>query len=72
METFAKYQHQERALKAAAVAARIDEADLDEVAIQLDSDIEADLFQPQGVVNSEAEYTKWMKQQLIARETDIL
>ena len=56
----------------AAVAARIDEADTDEVAIQLDSDSEADLFQPQGVVNSEAEYTKWMKQQPIARETDIL
>jgi hypothetical protein len=72
VETFAKYQHRERALKAAAVAARIDEADIDEVAIQLDSDLEADLFQPQGVVNSEAEYTKWMKQQPIARETDIL
>jgi hypothetical protein len=57
IETFAKYQYQERALKAAAVAARIDEADL---------------FQPQRVVNSEAEYTKWMKQQPTARETDIL
>ena len=56
----------------AVVAARIDKADTDEVAIQLDSDSEADLFQPQGVVNSEAEYTKCMKQQLIARETDIL
>ena len=67
-----KYQHRERALKAAAVAARIDEVDIDEVAIQLDSDSEADLFQPQGVVNSEAECTKWMKQQPIARETDIL
>ena len=71
-ETFAKYQRRERALKAAAVAARIDEVDIDEVAIQLDSDSEADLFQPQGVVNSEAEYTKWMKQQPIAQETDIL
>jgi hypothetical protein len=71
-ETFAKYQRRERALKAAAVAARIDEVDIDEVAIQLDSDSEADLFQPQGVVNSEAECTKWMKQQPIARETDIL
>ena len=50
----------------------MDEADIDEVAIQLDSDSEADLFQPQGVVNSKAEYTKWMKQQPIARETDIL
>ena len=33
IETFVKYQHQERALKAAAVAARIDEADTDKVAI---------------------------------------
>lgn len=45
-ETFSKYQYRERALKAAAIAARIDEADIDEVAIQLDSDSEADLFQP--------------------------
>jgi hypothetical protein len=64
-----KYQHQERALKAVVVAV---ERDTDEVAIQLDLDSEADLFQPQGVLNSEAEYTKWMKQQPIARETDIL
>ena len=69
IETFVKYQHRERALKAAAVAV---EGDIDEVAIQLDSDSEADLFQPQGVLNSEAEYTKWMKQQPIARETNIL
>ena len=33
IETFVKYQHQERALKAAVVAARIDEADTDKVAI---------------------------------------
>jgi hypothetical protein len=59
-------------LKAAAVAARVVEVDIDEVAIQLDSDSEADLFQPQGVVNSKAEYTKWMKQQPIEQETDIL
>jgi hypothetical protein len=71
-KTFAKYQYRERALKAAAIAARIDEADTDEAAIQLNLDLEADLFQPQGVVNSKAEYTKWMKQQPIARETDIL
>ena len=71
-ETFVKYQHRERDLKAAAVVARVDEVDIDEVAIQLDLDSEADLFQLQGVANSEAEYTKWMKQQPIARETDIL
>ncbi len=64
-----KYQHRERALKAVAVAV---EGDTDEVAIQLDLDSEADLFQPQGVLNSEAEYTKWMKQQPIAQETNIL
>jgi hypothetical protein len=36
----------------------MDKADTDEVTIQLDSDSEADLFQLQEVVNSEAEYTK--------------
>jgi hypothetical protein len=61
-----KYQPQERALKAAVVAV---EGDTDEVAIQLDLDLEADLFQPQGDLNSKAEYTK---QQPIAGETNIL
>ena len=70
IETFVKYQYQERALKA--VDARIIEVDINEVAIQLDSDLEADLFQPQGVLNSKAEYTKWIKQQAITQETDIL
>jgi hypothetical protein len=64
-KTFVKYQHRERALKAAAVV------EVDEVAIQLDSDSELDLFKPQRVLDSKTEYTKWMKQQLIARETDI-
>ncbi len=68
-ETFVKYQHRERALKAAAIAATV--VEVDEVAIQLDSDSESDLFKPQGVSDSEAEYTKWMKQQPIARETNI-
>jgi hypothetical protein len=71
-ETFVKYQHRERALKAAAVAARVVEVDTDEVAIQLDSDSESDLFKPQGVLDSEAEYTKRMKQPPIAREINIL
>jgi hypothetical protein len=44
MKTFAIYQHPERALKAAVVAARIDEVDIDEIVIQLDLDLEADLF----------------------------
>ena len=64
IETFVKYQHRERALKAVAVA--LAEVDVDEFVIQVDLDSEADLFQPQGVSNSEAEYTKWMKQQPIA------
>ena len=66
-ETFVKYQYRERALKAAAAAV----VEVDEVAIQLDLDSESDLFKPQGVSDSENEYTKWMKQQPIARETNI-
>jgi hypothetical protein len=54
-------------LKAAAVEARMVVVDTNEVAIQLDSDSEADRFQPQGVLNSKAEYTKWMKQQPILK-----
>ena len=55
-ETFVKYQHRERALKAAAIAATI--VEVDEVAIQLDLDSESDLFKPQGILDSETEYTK--------------
>jgi hypothetical protein len=58
-ETFVKYQQRERALKAAAIAATV--VEVDEVAIQLDSDSELDLFKLQGVSDSKAEYTKWMK-----------
>jgi hypothetical protein len=54
-ETFVKYQRRERALKAAVVAVQ---GDTNKVAIQLDSDSEADLFQLQEVLNSEVEYTK--------------
>jgi hypothetical protein len=54
-ETFVKYQYRERALKAAAVAATVE---VDEVAIQLDSDSESDLFKLQGVSDSETEYAK--------------
>jgi hypothetical protein len=61
-----RYQHRERALKAAAVAAIAVKVDINEVAIQLDSNSEADLFQLQGALNSKAEYIKWMKQQPIA------
>lgn len=71
-ETLVKYQHRERALKAAAVAATVVYVDIAEVAIQVGSDSESDLFKPQGVLDSEAEYTKWMKQQAIVRETNIL
>jgi hypothetical protein len=61
-----------KAAAVAAVAAVAVEVDIDEVAIQLDSDSETDLFQPQGVLDTEAEYTKWIKQQPIAQETNIL
>ena len=56
-------------MKAAAAATVVE---VDEVAIQLDSDSELDLFKLQGVSDFKIEYTKWMKQQPIARETDIL
>jgi hypothetical protein len=37
----------------------------------MDSDSESDLFKPQGTVDFESEYAKWMKQQP-KRDTDIL
>jgi hypothetical protein len=59
----------------AAVRAKQDEitATIDnDIAIHPDSDLEDDLFKPRGILDFKAEYTKWMKQPVMKRETDIL
>ena len=38
----------------------------------MDHDSESDLFKPRGIPDFETEYTKWMKQQPMRRDTDVL
>jgi hypothetical protein len=71
IDTFAQYELREKALQAAVqdeITANIN----DDIAIHLDLDSEDDLFKPRGIPDFEAEYTKWMKQPVMKRETEIL
>jgi len=54
-DTFVKYQHREKAIQETVAVAEANTGE-DEVAIQLDSDSELDLFKPRGVLEFEAEY----------------
>ena len=74
IDTFVQYKQREKALQAAVIAKQ-DESTAtidDDIAIHLDSDSEDDLFKPRGIPDFEAEYTKWIKQPVIKRETNIL
>ena len=48
------------------------EAGIPLIANDSDHDSESDLFKPRGITDVETEYAKWMRQQPIKRDTDIL
>ncbi len=70
--TFIQYEKREHELRLAAVHATADIAVADEAPRIVDVDSESELFEPQGLVEFESEWSKWMKQQPMPRDTDIL
>jgi hAT family C-terminal dimerisation region len=66
-DVFVQYEQRELGLQAA-----VAEAGIPLIANDSDHDSESDLFKPRGTADFETEYAKWMKQQLIKRDTDIL
>jgi hypothetical protein len=66
-DVFGKYEQRELGLQAA-----IAEVGVPQVALDSDHDSESDLFKPRGIPDFETEYTKWMKQQPMRRDTDVL
>lgn len=70
IETFIQYEHREQALSAAEIEAEF--SSNDEGTDTIDIDSESELFKPRGVVEFESEWSKWMKQQPVKRDIDIL
>jgi hypothetical protein len=68
-DVFVKYEQRELGLQAAKAEAEAEA----EVLQHKDSDYdsESDLFKAQGISEVESEYIKWVKQQLMKRDTNI-
>jgi len=56
----------------AAVAVAEAKAEVLQKAVKSDHDSESDLFKLRGTTDFETEHRKWIKQQLMKRDTDIL
>jgi len=66
-DVFVQYEQRELGLQAA-----VAEAGIPLIANDSDHDSESDLFKPRGTTDVETEYAKWMRQQPMKRDTDIL
>jgi hypothetical protein len=72
VDTFVQYERREQAIRAAGIAIQAEIVAEDNNTAHIDSDSESDLFKPRGTADFESEYAKWMKQQPMKRDTDIL
>jgi hAT family C-terminal dimerisation region len=72
IEVFTEYERRERAIQAERIAIQNESNTRHTIASNIDPDSESDLFTPQNTIDYDAEYTKWMKQPPVKRETDIL
>jgi hypothetical protein len=70
-DVFVKYEQQELGLQAAVAEAEVD-AEILRIVNDSNYDLKSDLFKPQGIADFETEHVKWMKQQPMKRDTDIL
>ena len=66
-DVFVQYEQRELGLQAA-----VEEVGVPQVRPNSDHDSESDLFKPREISDFEAEHTKWMKQQPMKRDTNIL
>ena len=67
-DVFVKYEQRELGLQAAAAEAEAESPQK----VESDHDSESDLFKPRGTTDFETKHGKWMKQQLMKRDTNIL
>src|SRR5450432_1729998 len=69
IEAYTQYKHRERAIQAKNTS---DFMTTNTLAGHIESDSESDLFKPRNAIDFESEYSKWMTQQPMKRDTDIL
>src|SRR5450432_1003986 len=69
IEAYTQYERREKAIQAENIG---ESTTIDAITSNIESDSESDHFKPRNPINFENEYTKWMKQQPMKKETDIL
>jgi hypothetical protein len=73
IDVFMEYQRRENAIQAKSRALGNDNSiTIATIGSTIESDSESDLFKPRNAIDLETEFTRWMKQQPMKRDIDIL